>query len=152
MEWVLTQHSVEQFIRRYEFDKDFNTAKGLLLDLLNSAKQDGKTDRGDQIWVSGLKPECRMVVKDRVCCITVLPPSRMKIGLAEEIEYTQAVVSADKERARKNIKDEIEKAQARLVELDVQRDLLRKQLHQIGDQKSNLHNYMLKLTNELEML
>lgn len=70
----ITTHAVEQFIRRWVPDASFEKARRHLHALLRTAKCVAKTIKGDQIYVSSMSPDIRMVIKDRNVCITVLPP------------------------------------------------------------------------------
>lgn len=70
---IITHHALEQYISRWAPNKNSTKAKKDLIELLNSSKLQSKTAMRDAIYISGLRPEIRMVIKDRNVCVTVLP-------------------------------------------------------------------------------
>lgn len=70
----LTQHAVDQFISRWEPNKNRQEAEDELFSLLSTSKKVGSAAYGGDIYVSGHRSNIRMLVKDRNVCVTILPP------------------------------------------------------------------------------
>lgn len=82
---VVTDHAVEQFIRRWEPTKSYDSAKDELEALMRTSKSTGtRSSYSGQIMTSGYRPEVRMIVKDGNVCITVLPPNNKTEDMLDE--------------------------------------------------------------------
>ncbi len=149
MDWNITQHAIEQYVRRYEPETSYGDAALVLMSLLDTATKNGTTEQGDQLYVSGTKPDCRMVVKDRNVLITVLPPSEDKIDemefLREAYEAKQRLQNINLNHEIKTLEDSISTIETAVAEIDARRKELKIESGVLG-QKKNL------LTNELERL
>lgn len=133
----LTYHAVEQFIRRWAPDKSYESAYDELIALLHTSKQVDRTPVGDSIYVSGHRPEIRMVVKDRNVCVTVLPPGSLHSSLLdyqEEMEYLRAVSEEQNAKAHA----EIAELQAQISVIDEERKVLSKKKESLANQLDRL--------------
>lgn len=129
----LTYHAVEQYIARWEPSKNRQEAEEELFALLSSAKQSGKSPLGDPIFISGERPEIRMVVKDRNVCVTVLPPGYnddIDLMLQEELEDRVFLV----EQRRLALEAEIASLEAEKIVIDEQRKELGEKKHRLSNQ------------------
>ena len=80
--FIITEHAVEQYIKRWRKGITHYQAKEQLRMILNGASIQGKTYDG-QIYISGEYPDIRIVVKDRNVAITVLPALNNDNGIEE---------------------------------------------------------------------
>ena len=165
MDWTITQHAIEQYIRRYDNTLTYGHAHTRLMELLNSSTSDGRTEQGSQIYLSGLMPECRLVIKDRNVLITVLPKKK---DHAEEIEFIreayeaelrlkQAVMITDKVITSvgealpdiEDLKKQILAVESEKAEIDRQRLELGKKKHEISNRLDGLKR-LLQYTESLQ--
>lgn len=140
----ITQHAAEQFIRRWEPSFSFAQAHSELNRLLTGCRSIGKSPLGDQIMVSGERPDIRMIVKDFNVCVTVLP--RYKED--EEIEQAQLTledIEHEKEQRIASIKEELAICCTAIQKVDEERRAL-------GEQKSRIQNKRKRLEHELNLL
>lgn len=142
----ITDHAIEQFIRRWEPSKSIESAKDEMEALLRTSRQVGRTNHGDVIVVSGYRPDVRFVIKDRNVCITTLPQgSSIDDALEEEREealrYAERADSRIKEK-EDDIKKEIDDLQLKILDTDEQRKRL-------AISKTDALNRITKLKNEL---
>jgi hypothetical protein len=158
----LTQHAVEQFIRRWAPTKAQEEAAEELVSLLNTAKQMGKACAGGSIWVSGHRPEIRMVVKDRNVCVTVLPPGKNN-KYVESFEEAYAFFQEEMEESRLNYeahmarqnelkKDESNKLKEQIQAMEDSIAVLDEERKRLGAMKSELHNEVSALKQKLKQL
>lgn len=92
-EWVITTHAIDQYISRWcEPNKDRREANNELLHLLQGARPSHKAEYGGQIWLSGLRPEVRLLIKDVNVLVTVLPPDTKVDLTAEWMEHYQSQI------------------------------------------------------------
>ena len=161
--YQLTEHAIEQFRRRWRPDYSDKDLRDELMALLQSSKPFDKTTAGDQIRISGHQPDIRMVVKDRVVCVTVLPKLRRRTSnlptpeemmeFAEEKMETKASSSESdpakedwgpvfQETWEDDVRQEIEQLEKEMAVLDQQR-------RELGLKKSELHNRVQSLKIKL---
>lgn len=138
---ILTYHAVEQFIKRWESDKPFDEAKDELLSLLSTSKKVEDSLLGDHIYVSGHRPEIRMVIKDRNICVTVLPKKFEKHNLQEEIEE----INNYNQEKRNDLIFKIANIEKEIALIDEERKKL-------GDKKSQFQNDLNRLKSSLAKL
>jgi len=138
----LTQHAVDQFIKRWAPEKTQEEAAEELLSLLSTSKQVDRTKLGDPVYVSGHRPEIRMVVKDRNVCVTVLPAGNFQSAYdlyLEELEELQRIA----EDNRQLVLSEIAQLEAEIAEVDEQRKFW-------GNKKNQLANQLDKLRHKIK--
>lgn len=146
--YQITGHAIDQFRSRWR-SKTRQTDRELhdeLMGLLNSSKPFEKTILGDQIHISGLDPEIRMVVKDRVVCVTVLPKrNRAYLNL---IDMNDAAVREEFERLAQEQKEREEVMQAEILTLEQQVADIDRQRKELGQKKHELHDRIQMLKNQ----
>lgn len=138
----LTQHAVDQFIKRWAPDKSQYEAAEELISLLSTSKQIDRTKLGDPVFISGHRPEIRMVVKDRNVCVTVLPPGNITSAYdlyLEELDHLQQVAEENKQR----VLDQIAQLEAEVSVVDEQRKFW-------GNKKNALSNELEKLKQKIK--
>lgn len=135
---ILTYHAVEQFIKRWENNKSFDEAKDELFSLLSTSKRVEDSPLGDHIYVSGHRPEIRMVIKDRNICVTVLPKKFEKRNLQEEIEE----INNYNQEKRNDLILKISNVEKEIALIDEERKKL-------GDKKSQFQNDLNRLKSSL---
>lgn len=160
--YQITEHAIEQFRRRWRPNASVQDLRNELMALLQSSKPSDKTIVGDQIRISGMEPDIRMVVKDRVVCVTVLPkPKVSNLPTPEEmIELAEDKVaipspsttndpakedwgSIFQETWEDDVRQEIKQLETEMAALDQQR-------RELGLKKSELHNKVQSLNIKLK--
>lgn len=138
----LTLHAVEQFIKRWAPEKSQQEAAEELISLLSTSKQVDRTKLGDPVFVSGHRPEIRMVVKDRNVCVTVLPAGNLISAYdlyLEELEHLQRAAEENRDR----VLAEIAQVEAEIAHVDEQRKFW-------GNKKNELANHLAKLKHKIK--
>lgn len=141
----ITDHAIEQYISRWEPEKNAKQAQIDLIELLNSAKKVSNTAAGDAVYTSGTRPEIRMVIKDRNVCVTVLPNHS---NLDTEEDYQSMIVEkfAEEKAAIQFqidcLSKDIESIDYKLNELGQKAKELRQNK---GDIKTHIHNLQKRL-------
>lgn len=152
----ITNHAIEQFIRRWESNKDPERAEEELDALLRTSKVVGKTKLGHAIVVSGHRPEVRMVIKDRKVCVTVLPPGgwgeivseyedecvKLSLVIQEERRKYYLEHQAEYEKRMGVLVQQINEGEEKVVALNEHRKLL-------GQQKTDLLSHIQDLRKQL---
>jgi hypothetical protein len=150
--FVITNHAVEQFMRRWAKGKSPEQAVEELATLLDTSKHTGKTPLGDTIVVSGYRPEVRMVVKDRNVCVTVLPVGQFDQAISI-VQEEMKLIAEHEEGQRQTAQAEIAAMEQEIIELDLQRvavlDTIKDRLKEISDKKHVLHNRIYKMRYKL---
>lgn len=157
---VITQHAVEQFIRRWEPDLDFEKAKKELYWLLISSSKVGKTLLGDTIRESSQRSGVRMVMKERIVCVSVLPARNENLSQwqqeqweALELERSASTTNAEAgitvETTKEKFTKELESLKAKVVSLEEEKVALRNRLNKIGEEKHQASNRIQSLESWL---
>lgn len=134
----ITHHAVEQFISRWEPAKSAEQATEELAALLStSTKLNAKTPLGDSIYVSGHRPEVRMVIKDRNVCVTVLPPGPIdnaNVIYVEEMEELNRLIQEENRAMEAELND----ATSKLGELTRQLEAIKAERHDLSNKIDRL--------------
>lgn len=165
----ITEHAVEQFIRRWGPDLTHTEAKAQLQNLLAGSKSIGRAKAGGTVFINNEK-NIRFVIKDHNVCITVLPPDTALEVRQEEISLIQEMTIQEFERhhtteqdaglslleeleeKEKSLPIKIQERKDEVSELDRQIKDLDKKRIELGKEKSVLMNKKQKLMNEIKML
>jgi hypothetical protein len=87
-DWIITEHAIDQYLSRWCEEKlDREEAQTVLLELLRGAKYSNKSAYGGMIWISGTRPDIRLLIKDTNVLITVLPPNKRLNTIDEIADY-----------------------------------------------------------------
>lgn len=138
---ILTQHAVEQFISRWAPEKGAEEAARELLSLLNTSTANGKTTHGDQIYISGHRPNIRMVVKDRNVCVTVLPAGKLDDALSL-YEEEMAIRAQLAEERQAELEGEIAMLEAERDEWEEKKKAIVKEKEKICQRIDNLKSQL----------
>lgn len=131
MRFEVTFHAVEQYIRRWEPDKDYRTARKELNGLIHNAHYTGKNRQGTMVFVSNERPEIRLLVKDNNVLITVLPPDS-SLDLFTEMQQHQQEL----EEERKFYLQEVERRKAAIaLEEQTKKDAINKAIREERSKK-----------------
>lgn len=139
----ITLHALTRFISRWEPSLSIEQAEDEMYDLLNSAKAVGKTPLGDTMYISGLRPDVRFVIKDNNVCVTVLPPGDTNFALLQsELEF----LAFEEEQRQHSIQFEIDIIESEIKELnDVKTELLAPIEERLKEVSGKIHQAKNKL-------
>ena len=142
----ITLHALTRFINRWMPGASIEQAEDEMYDLLNSAKAVGKTPLGDTMYVSGLRPEIRFVIKDINVCVTVLPPGETNFDLLHsEFEF----LACEDEQRKQSIQFEIDEVESIIQSLNEEKVVL---LAPIADKLKNISDKTHLAKNKLFVL
>lgn len=145
----ITQHAVEQYIRRWAPEQTFEKARSELNILLTGCKTIGKSPLGDSIVVSGSRPEVRMILKDRNVCVTVLPRYQEDEKI-EDILIANEQINTEYQNRVQYLKQEITQRTEQIEKLNEERRILGERKHELENERQRLENdlYILECWEE----
>jgi hypothetical protein len=135
-DFSLTEHSVDQFVRRFEPNMLRPEARSLMLELLNGSKRVGKTLKGDQIVSSDMRQEVRFVVKDLDVCVTVLP--KQHLHLIEPHMSIDMSFDTEHNDMKSSIPAEVANLRKQIIQIDIDREELKSKGSQLAQEKDRL--------------
>lgn len=140
----ITDHAIEQYISRWEPEKNGKQAQSDLIELLNSAKKVANTASGDAVFASGNRPEVRMVIKDRNVCVTVLP-NHSNTDSEEEFQFIVEKFAEEKAAIQFQIDCMTKDIEAINIQLNELAKKAQEHRKNKGDIKTQIHNLQKRL-------
>lgn len=146
MSYIITNHAVEQYIKRWAPTKSFDEAKLDVENLLKYSKPDGKTLCGDKITSIG---DIRFVIKDKNVCITVLPFHNSISINQEEMDLIYEIYKETRFNKINYLEEEILKQKAELDQAMDDRINLAKRIHDMHNNLDQLKRNLANIKEEL---